>query len=449
MGEKRIISEDFVANLAKREYYKGSWCSNIVEKIHISGNLAINNLPNDNEIIAFHNCTFEDNCNFQIHNLSTIHFYNCNFKKDSTFGIRVSKDIFITNCKFDNKFSFSSNHANKIIISESIFQGDASIDWNTVSESHLYNASLTLESNKFLNKLFLSNNKVKGSITFRGLESYIKELIINDSNDYNFGMDGIIQIDDFIITGLLSDKKKYLISNIQTGKILLSRFFNDGEILFTNIIPKNDTNCSLRFFESDIGNSTFLKCDLNNFDVIYSSSNLSKIKIIGGTFPGPENFKKSDIDQDDFSLLQGLIQLKKIHESNGDFISATRFHEFELNLYQKLYNAGDSSKLIVSQLKKMYEQRGDSVNALKYQAKELEIHMDSPEISWSERWNLMFAYWSNNFGTDWIKALGFLFSGSFIFYLIFLFLQDYRFGNDWNLFGNIVANYFEFLNPLR
>ncbi len=442
------------ANKFKTDFENNSFFDPIrkehrVEGIILLDKLCLDDFSGDNQKIFFLDCSFEDELYCNLRNLESIQFMNCNFNGGTKLSTRVKSNIFITRCIFLKKLDFVNNYAGNIMISDSIFFDDVFAQWNTVTESSLYNSSITLDANLFHKKLYLSQNTIKGSIVVRSKHSYFNELIINDSNDYNFGMDGLIEVEHLIITGFLEDKNKLIISNVRTNKIFFSNFINNGKVLFINVFANDKESPSIKFIDSDIGNTTFLKCNFQEFDLFYSSSSISNVKIIGGIFPGPENIQKITGDDNDSFIIPVLIQLKKIYESSGDSINASKFHEFELNLYKNASSNLKSEINILNQLKKMYEQRGDSVKVLEYQAKELEIYMNSPEISYFEKFNLMSAFYSNNFGTDWIKALKFLILGSIPFYIIFIFCQGYRPGDDFKLFLEIVANYLEFLNPLR
>ena len=218
-----------------------------------------------------------------------------------------------------------------------------------------------------------------------------------------------------------------------------------------NSDTKFNESLNIEMINSDLGNTIFQNCNFEKFDLNIKSTIIRNVFFITTMLPSFNKINKSVFFNNSNNLITVFTNLKKIFENNGDFGSSTKYHQKELELKEESLKGDDFSgrKEIYSQFKKMYEQRGDSVKFLEYQAKELEIHMNSPEISWSERMNLKFAYWSNNFGTDWVKSVNFLLKWTIPFYLVFIFLQGYRPGHDFKLFSEIFANYFEFLNPLR
>lgn len=442
-----ITSEEFLKKLYNNEYFKSTWNCHIIENICIEGKLSINDLTTEKQHISFSECEVKSDVQLNIQNCTEIRIWKCQFKSKSSFQVRTIKDLIISDSIFEGKVDFINNEVSTLLISNSIFNENVRFTLNKLLSYTILNISVYVENTKFLNQLLFTENQILGSIGFRNHEneSFIKSLIINDSTNFLFGIDpDPIEIEEINIVGSIDSPNYFQFKNLLVNKINFSNIFNYGKIVF-NDIENLKKEPKIIIQNSDLGNTTFLNCNFKDFDLLYSSSKINSTTIVGGYFPGPEKFKKLNEEDNNQDLIQGLSQFKKLYESNGDFISSTKFHEYELKIFHLL----ESDNLVISQLKKMYEQRGDSVNALKFQAMELETHMKSSDISWSERLNLQFSFWSNNFGTDWVKAAKFLLKWSIPFYLIFIFIQGHRPGTDLNLFLDIVANYFEYLNPLR
>lgn len=397
-------------------------------------------------------CTFEKSVSFEgLKYKNLIISKNCTFLEDLTLaGLEITDNLKIEQVNFEQNFSYFKNNVNYLSILHSQFKGEY-----CSLKSSKFEDGCSFLNNVVFGHLQLGNLDSENEIRIERRNSYLDQdlnyLSIQNCNNLRFKGSALkMRIKSIEILNDNDPNSFLSFSNIATDELILKDFTNYGKLFFQKIKLNSESTNQLIFKNSFLGKTTFINCNFSNATLTFSESNLDEVQLVSSNLPLP-SFINSGLSSKNIHTLEAFQSIKKVYERKGDFSTSFIYSERELNIRLSNQEAGNfaEKKDLYSQLKKMYDQRGDSVNSLKFQALELKTHMKSPDITWSERLNLKFAYWSNNFGTDWVKAVKFLFLGSLAFYILFILFQDYRIGNDWNLFGNIVANYFEFLNPLR
>ena len=397
-------------------------------------------------------CTFEKSVSLEgLKYKNLIISKNCTFQENLTLaGLEITDNLKIEQVNFEQSFSYFRNNVNYLSILHSQFKGEY-----CSLKSSKFQDGCSFLNNVVFGHLQLGNLDSENEIRIERRNSYLDQdinfLSIQNCNNLRFKGGALkMRIKSIEILNDNDPNSFTSFSNIATDELILKDFTNYGKLFFQKIKLNSESTNQLIFKNSFLGKTTFINCNFSNATLSFSESNLDEVQLVSSNLPLP-SLINPDLSSKNIHTLEAFQSIKKVYERKGDFSTSFIYSERELTI--RLSNQEPDNfvekKDLYSQLKKMYDQRGDSVNSLKFQALELETHMKSPDISWSERLNLRFAFWSNNFGTDWIKAVKFLFKWSIPFYLIFIFLQGHRPGTDLNLFLDIVANYFEYLNPLR
>jgi hypothetical protein len=170
----------------------------------------------------------------------------------------------------------------------------------------------------------------------------------------------------------------------------------------------------------------------------FTRSSFKKIEFIGNEF---EDFNFFVFENSDFknSFIANTMFPKEV-QTRGRNDSKI----FEDSLRQ--------AKLFFEQMKTAYFNQGNRSEGLQYQAKELEMlsRLTKWEKGTKGDWlSLKFNWFSNKFGTDWLRASLFFVVVTAILYFVLLCFTE----NFYIDFGNLketpkfIANYFEFINP--
>ncbi|OYU93600.1 MAG: hypothetical protein CFE21_19830 [Bacteroidetes bacterium B1(2017)] len=451
LGElENLTSQEFLDRFINNFYLPNKYGEIIITNISVIGEIRINEkyLKDKSKIIFGINCHFLDKFYLNHKNLSLLEFRGVCFRESCYLSINMEGSIHIFESYFTKKLDFWNNKVFRVEIKDSIFKKQTTFSNNKLSEIYI-------DNNHFSESLLFKENSVSNEILIRNTKNktYIENITIMDSNNYVVGLSyEKVNIRTLAISGTIESSKTLNFTNLDLSNIIFLQLINNGKLYFRDINKnKNFESHSIGFNQSDLGDCNLLNCNFYDFEINFSSSKIQKLFISGSKLTTPNNIRNIPGESDPLKYIDCLNQLKKIFENNGDFLTSTKLHERELEVlkYIEIKDYNNPLKLIYSQLKKMYELRGDSVKSLEYQAKELEIHMNSPKISWSERLNLQFAYWSNNFGTDWIKAIKFLIIGAAYFYFLVILSQNCEFENSLNTVWGLLSGFFEFLNPIR
>lgn len=268
------------------------------------------------------------------------------------------------------------------------------------------------------------------------------EVSIND-------LDGMLDIKEINFVNFAFPKDRNSdFSGFAVDSLSFIDFYNYGNISFSNLNDGIPIIGNLQIRNSDLGKMLFMNCDFTGSELDFVSSKISEIFLAGTSMPTSSKINSSaeptGFDFENKRL--ALTQLKKVFDNRGDSLNSTKFHQAELEVWEKeifsqddeekgpsIYNQNwfekrklkvfnwiseklfpeywnlniqnlEHKKLIFSQYKKMYEGRGDTVKAIEYQGKELDVHRT---ILWEnggqylERLQLSLNKYSNNFGQSW------------------------------------------------
>ncbi|GAB3165069.1 hypothetical protein [Telluribacter humicola] len=266
-------------------------------------------------------------------------------------------------------------------------------------------------------------------------------------SDRQLRVGSLLISDGVLLKGVSVDRAIMELRDFSISNFSIHEFINQSYIYVTNVSVNEwplrgeesvfdelswDNRTSLPFINErskDIFEGVEINCD--HQQLLFVNSDLGKI-----------NFITSD-----FSLMSLNIRGSKINEI---YLSGSK-------LPRKVIGDADSRQVGYYQLKKVAENQGDSVQALNYLAKELDAHYDvvseRKKID-RERITLFLNKYSNEFGTNWVKALLWVPLVSVPLYVLYVCSLGYyptfkMFGKYFENFLKIYPSFFEFLSPVH
>lgn len=199
---------------------------------------------------------------------------------------------------------------------------------STFSEGFIITSN-DIEKKHSLSQITINATKsLSGDLIFNGLT--IKKEILLQGNNYDSNI---------------------AFQNISTKNINQDNFSNYSSIIFYKFNSNRDNDSSFVIKKSNLGNTTFLNCDLNSFQNIeIEDSILSQIKYANIKWFTPSKINKH-LNSNDLETIQNkreiLRQLKIVSEENKDRPNFLLFKAWELEAYSKENNKfGD--KLILN-----------------------------------------------------------------------------------------------------
>lgn len=355
----KIVNGDFKDDKKYKQFYDSEDDRIYFHKIKITGDLAFNSLVKPIKKIEIYDSDFENIIIAQFESDFGLSFSSINIQ--NFFWILSAKlpEFSITDCIFTLQFRIFNIQTEVFHIQDSEMK----------SISFLGRSGFNQESN--IDLLTIGNTKI-AYILFEG-GSYketelggneINELLIKggkfESLDINFS---IIEKINFYKNS--SKDSKIVFRNIQAFEITFESFINYGLLYFISCYSKNnfdekiEKDLLLNTVYSDLGKTTFLNTDWNDYKWRFIASKISDLFLADSLLPKAKNIF-SDKKQDE--------------------------------------------RLALSQIKKIYENRGDSIESSKYQAEELNVHLETLKFG-GEKINLLLNKYSNGHGQNWPRAL--------------------------------------------
>lgn len=317
--------------------------------------------------------------------------------------------------------------------------------WIGLRDSTITSIKLITSSATGINVTYLRKDSKRMIIE----KSLIAALIITLENSFE------MMINDSTIWSLSFSKKIFpkdailRLSDCKCNQMIFSSFTNQGAIYFNNITALEEgdnykTNDNLvqidaegkyifettkrdseiKILNSDLGKTSFIGCNLNNFSrFVFLNSRLLDVFIADTLLPKKERILTT---------------------------------ENKISGYEKL----EQTRLALSQFKKIYENRGDVVMAIEYHAQEMETYRQCLKFakpkSRTERWdirgervNLWLNRTSSYYGNNWLKAIIITLGLNWFLFTLYCLFLGYRPGTDYQKFGELFSYSWEFLNPIR
>lgn len=402
--------------------------------------------------------------------------------------LEISAKSKINECKFDgaeiNKFYISGGEIGLISFTKQNFKEKINISGGKIIE-------IAIESN--LNNLLEIRPEDRIQIGLFNQFAF-SEVSIND-------LDGMLDIKEINFVNFAFPKDRNSdFSGFAVDSLSFIDFYNYGNISFSNLNDGIPIIGNLQIRNSDLGKMLFMNCDFTGSELDFVSSKISEIFLAGTSMPTSSKINSSaeptGFDFENKRL--ALTQLKKVFDNRGDSLNSTKFHQTELEVWEKeIFSQDDEEKgssinnqnwfekrklkvfnwiseklfpeywnlniqnlehkkLIFSQYKKMYEGRGDTVKAIEYQGKELDVHRT---ILWEnggqylERLQLSLNKYSNNFGQSWHWAVCWIIGLGIFIYIFYCRSLGFTVGsgspNDIETFNKLFSYFVEFINPIR
>jgi hypothetical protein len=259
----------------------------------------------------------------------------------------------------------------------------------------------------------------------------LKLSLINFCNFGNIFFNGLRPTASIKIKKIIDDSIEVDEANLSTNKFSkrwkgdLNSIINE---LKENWDDKTETeyeasieSSSFSIIDSDLGKIQFINCKLTDFHTFYFvNSKLLDVFVAGTKLPEKIEVPNGYDHNDQTRLAFG--QFKKIYENRGDIPMSLRYLSLEMKSYQAL-------------LKK--EKQGNYPITGSYRQ------------NMSERFLLFWNRYSNNFGISWIRGVVSTLIAATFCYSIFCWSLGFRFGNNWDVFNELVSFAPQYLNPLR
>lgn len=334
---------------------------------------------------------------------------------------------------FKNLIAKKIKFSNLTIESKYEIQGEDSNIENLEFQNVTFNGNLKIIDGKF-NNLSILESSFEKNLEFNGgsfgivkidklekvstievqSQAYLDEFkLTSTTKSFNLLLNSSTH-NKIYLENLNSTKDNFICFNqIKVNHLIFNKFINFGSVYLINLkqVDKSTHNDStIYILNSDLGKTTMMDCNLENYRLDFHSSKISEVFLAGTKMPSHD----------------------KINLNSGD---------------------KEQKRLALSQIKKIYENRGDSLTANEYYAEEMRTYMSQlfknfklsqiPEIL-----NLILNQISNNFGQSWFLPL--IITILVIFISLELFTRSLNVPISDDIWGALkwkMGLMFEFINP--
>lgn len=428
----------------------------------------------------FDGCVFEDKVIItDVFHLTSLTFTNCVFKGQVRFQFSKIAVTIENNCEFKDAVYLNLEAPKAFSISNVIFE-------NTLLLQGSYRSNVSLHSLNLKDDTLVRRGKlVLKQASFDSFElvnsSFSKIEIVDNCQFFYDAIFNKIEADSFILLNskictLLKIEKtslnQFAIDNISSG-VPSHRYLeilNQCQIVKASIPLHmlDKTHIGDSFFgelslwgtnvESGIFNIQKTAFDKLIFVEVYNKGIIT-LRELKNTYQNDQKFiviRSSNLGRTDFINCDFLNDIFEFNNSKISEIFVTET-DFPKTVMINGSVSPTQAQLAFGQLHTAFQKQGDSIRALEYQAREVESHYQL--LSWfnkgfpyinSDKLNLWFNKWSNNFGRYWMRGVLFTFcTGILFFYFLILSTKEYSFGFPISFDPNFVASYLRFLNPFR
>jgi hypothetical protein len=269
-----------------------------------------------------------------------------------------------------------------------------------------------IEGGTYLNNIWISGGDIN-SLEVKCVTPIIMHCKPNDDksfdtqeNIYKNKFDSKPRIQNLVVSRYSNKNTFYHFSELDLKSLKFENFTNLGNITISKVTLEDN----LFIENSNLGKTTFIDCDFSLKKLIFDSSKINEIALAGSKLPEPENIQSVSFDDK------------------------------------------NQKKLALSQIKKVYQSLGDNVSASRYQAEELNTYHKTLKFSW-EKINLRLNQITNNHGQRWDRPLALLLLSTLFFYVLYCsllgFQVDFQAEDGLNTLKRNLSFYLEFLNPIR
>ncbi|MBN8670479.1 MAG: hypothetical protein J0L80_07315 [Chitinophagales bacterium] len=286
--------------------------------------------------------------------------------------------------------------------------------------------SLICSDSSYIEHLSISTQKLSSAI-FRQATFYILDII-----DCQLSKDSFLSISNSQLNKLKISNSLFggtFMLNAVSSITELNRFIEYPQGPFATEFKefefrKESEESLLRIAESDLGKAQFIGCNFSKFNKFeYKNSKMLEVFVADTEFPSRQNIHHPDKNATPVQVLE-------------------------------------QQRLALSQFKKIYENRGDNIRATQALAEEVETYraqlkLEKPSTQ-KERWNNRterFNLWlnriSNYHGNNWFRAATVTVLINWLFFYLYSLSLGFTLGDDWNMFGKLLASSFDFLNPVH
>ncbi len=310
---------------------------------------------------------------------------------------------------------------------------------NEISESILISGEKNIQF--YVNEIYLNNKLLQLGL----IENiYLNRLLYLEFNKSTLHLKNVT-CTNLVFKNFSTNSGNYLnFNDCFFSNIEFSNFNNLGYLCFNNTKPIKHNFIIKEFeFYDNKKEEEFYKFEELNIIVIEFQT---KILILNSDI-GKTSFINTDLE--DFDKL--VYSNSKISEI---FLGEIKFpNKFEIINFNEKRDKRIQERLLYGQLKKLYENSGNRIEALEYGAREMEIYQeqinkgDIKPIK-GERIQILFNWHTNRHTTSWRQGLWLTFFVSAYLYLCYcLLINDY--GCNMTKVFKYIPYYFNFINPVH
>ncbi len=266
---------------------------------------------------------------------------------------------------------------------------------------------------EFNNEVFISTREnsriIINSLSFLGCTTYSNSTVrLDNLHINNLSFERQVTLGNCMILGLINE---FCFENTFSD-YYKNEYYKNIDTFFKTL-EKKEKQGNLTIVLSDLGNSKFFNCDLSKTDVVFESSKISEIYLIGSEMP-----ERIINTQDDFTQIKiGYSQLKKAHLNIGDNLQANKYLVKEIQAFK--------------------------------------ITLKQSSSDFRDRFILWLNDLSSKHGQDWVRGIHFTWISGILFFIIYVMtLAEKPFIWGWNGFNNFfyaikdtLKYYPEFLYP--
>lgn len=307
-----------------------------IEDSVISGSIVMRDVKIPAIGFSLRDSSVQRHVRFESVDAASYSFINTKFEKNvHLWGATLTNSLTFNNGSYLDEFKITAIKCKSLTIYGGDFRKKVLIDEFDAHQENVKGGAedIWIENSKFSEKLRITG----GRDTLRQIVKKIK-IISTKELVGDIAFNGLSVFDEISLEGLNYDANIQF-NNIDTRKLSLRMFSNYASVVFQNFNANNSDDSELYIQASNLGNTSFLNCDLNSFKKV-SIENSVFMNIISTNVEWfNPNKLKSQIESKDFvswkQQREIFRQLKFCMEGNQDRPQALRFKSYEMNAYRK------------------------------------------------------------------------------------------------------------------
>ena len=283
-------------------------------------------------------------------------FINTIFAKDvSLWGGILSGGITFNNGRYDDEFIITAVKCQNLSIIGGIFKQKVTINECDNGQPEVKGGAkqIFIEKSEFCDKVRFNGGHKEEKQHLDTIRIITAKSLVGDISFEGMSVLDEISLEGFNYSGNIQ------FNNIDTCKLTFDTFINEATMIFQSLHSNQTLNSELKIWNSNLGNTSFLNCDLNSFiNIKIEASVLINLTIINVHWFDAQklNIQETPKNSNYWRKQKEIFrQLKCCMEENMNRPHALIFKSNEMNAYRKSLKLGKKtcSDLILLNLNRL------------------------------------------------------------------------------------------------